>query len=685
MKRTLLLTLAFPALLSAAAGDDLGLLPEPKRVVRTAAVGFRPTTATPLVLQLPDDVAAAVRPAARALGFSVSGTDAAAGGAVTLRPSAPADSLRPHGYRLRLDAEGAVIAASDAEGFRYGLATLRQLMDSDSLPALDIHDYPGLEWRGVMLDVSRHFSSVDFVRRQVDLLARYKINRLHLHLTDGAGWRMEVKRYPRLTQFAAWRPQAKWKDWWNADRHYAEHDAPGAYGGYYTQDELRDLVAYAAERGVTVVPEIEMPGHSEEVLAAYPELSCTHEPYKQADFCPGNEETFRFLENVLTEVMDVFPSPYIHIGGDEAAKASWPACPLCQQRMKEEGLADVEQLQGYFVRRIGRFLESHGRHLIGWDEILSDSLPRQAAVMVWRDTAYVKRALAQGKRMVLAPAAYFYLDYYQDAPHTQPEAIGGYVPLEKVYSFDAEPMFADCPDKLMGIQGNLWREYIPTDADVERMLYPRVLAVAEQGWTTEPARYRQRTAPRKDYAAFRRRALRHVEALRAEGVQAFDLGRETGRRPESQTPVDHMGVGCAVTYNAPFSPYYPAAGAATLTDGRRGDWTYGDGAWQGFISRQRLDVTVDLGRVRTVKEVSADFFNAPGAEVLFPVGMEVELSVDGREFTAVGRDDAPADAPATQPVCTLAWRGEGRARYVRVKAPAGPSGGWVFTDEVVIR
>lgn len=667
-----------------ASADVLPLVPEPKHVSVGAGSSFALPSELSVGGTLAPGVLDSLRPMASSLGMSVVDGGEGAKPACVLLVATPADSVPPGGYRLRVDDGGIRLAAHDVEGWRYGLATLWQLAACTELPRLDIRDYPGLGWRGIMLDVSRHFVSLDFLRKQVDVLARFKVNRLHLHLTDAAGWRMEIKRYPRLTQFAAWRPQALWKDWWNSDRLYAEEGSDSAYGGYYTQDELRDLVRYAAERGITIVPEIEMPGHSEEVLAAYPGLSCTHVPYEQADFCAGNDSSFVFLEDVLTEVMDVFPSEYIHIGGDEAAKASWPSCPRCQARMEAEGLADVEQLQGYFVRRIGSFLRANGRHLLGWDEVLSDSLPADAAVMVWRDTAYVKNALAQGKRVVLSPGAFFYLDAYQDAPFTQPEAIGGYRPLDQVYGFDAEPMFAACPDMLMGIQGNLWTEWIPSEADVERMLYPRALAVAEQGWTTEPARYAGRTSSRKDYAEFRRRALVQNERLRGEGVRAFDLANEVGHRPEMFQPVDHLAKGCAVTYNSPFSPYYPAAAAATLTDGLRGDWSYADGRWQGFIARARLDVTIDLGQVREIQRVQADFFNAPGAEVFWPEQVSVSVSTDGDSFEPLEGVGMVGDVIERSPIRTWGWSGQASARYVRVKAPAGEKGGWIFTDEIVV-
>ena len=262
-------------------------------------------------------------------------------------------------------------------------------------------------------------------------MAQYKFNYLHLHLTDAAGWRIEIKRYPRLTNFAAWRPQASWTEWAANGHRYTYADSCNAYGGYYTQDQLRHLVAYAAQRGITIVPEIEMPGHSEEVLTAYPELSCTHQPYQQADFCPGSIATYDFLENVLSEVMDVFPSKYIHIGGDEAAKKSWGSCPLCQQMMRQLA-CDKDGLQAHLIAHMGRFLQRHGRQLVGWDEVIAANLPANTTVMVWRDTQYAHRALQHGYGVVLSPGAYCYLDAYQDAPHTQPEAIGGYLPLDKV-------------------------------------------------------------------------------------------------------------------------------------------------------------------------------------------------------------------------------------------------------------
>lgn len=243
----------------------------------------------------------------------------------------------PEAYRLHVTKDTLLISAASADGFRFAWQTVKQLKQKNAVMACDVVDAPAFKWRSLMLDVSRHFQPISFLKKQIDVMAQYKFNRLHLHLTDAAGWRVEIKRYPRLTELAAWREGKTWKEWSKLGCKYMHEGEAGAYGGYYTQDELRDLVSYAAERGITIVPEIEMPGHSAEVLTAYPELSCTHEPYKQMDFCPGSVATYDFLENVLKEVMDIFPSKYIHVGGDEADKASWPSCPLCQQKMKELG------------------------------------------------------------------------------------------------------------------------------------------------------------------------------------------------------------------------------------------------------------------------------------------------------------------------------------------------------------
>ena len=602
-----------------------------------------------------------------------------------LRLVPPAPDASPEGYALHVSPRGIRLEAGTDTGLYYGLQTLAQLAspagaEAWTVPYVDIEDKPRFRYRGFMMDVSRHFRSKEFVKKQMDVLARYKMNRLHLHLTDGAGWRLQIDRYPRLTELAAWRTEAKWKDWWFKPdgRRYCEEGTPGAYGGYYTKDDIRELLAYAADRHITLVPEIEMPAHSEEVLAAYPELACSGEPYRSAEFCIGNEQTFRFLEDVLSEVMELFPSEYIHIGGDEANKNTWKACPKCRRRMEDEGLKDVDELQSYAVRRIARFLQQHGRKLLGWDEIMQGGLAEGATVMSWRGEAGGLQAVRSGHRAVMTPSSHFYLDYYQDAPPTQPEAIGGYVPLEKVYAYDpVKPGMTPAETALLeGVQANLWAEYIPTDEQYEYMMYPRLLAVAEVGWSA-PAR--------KDYADFRRRALRAVDTLAARGYHPFPLKDEAGHRPESLQPVGHLALHKPVTYNAPYSPTYAAAGAQTLTDGLRGDWTYSDGRWQGFIAHDRLDVTIDLGRPTDIGSIEADFMQVAGPEVFLPARVIISVSDDGQHFAELLRETYPVSREPDFGFARHAWTGRTRARYVRYQARSGSElGGWIFTDEIVV-
>lgn len=591
------------------------------------------------------------------------------------------DAPSAEAYALSITPDTILIRVASAEACLRAVATLDQLATGESaagLPCCRITDYPAYGWRGAMLDVSRHFFPMSFVRRQVDLLARYKMNRLHLHLTDAAGWRMEVKGYPRLTELAAWRTDSLWKTWWNGDRQYLPEGTPGAYGGYYTQDELRDLVAYAAERGITIIPEIEMPAHSEEVLTAYPEYSCTHEPYKQADFCPGNDSVYTFLEDVLTQVMDIFPSEYIHVGGDEAAKASWPTCKLCKARMQSEGIETVDGLQTYMMRRIGRFLRSHGRRLLGWDEIIGENLGEGTTVMVWRGIDNGARAADLGYDVVMAPGAYCYLDAYQDAPDTQPEAIGGYTTLEKVYSFVPDAGMTDAQRAhVLGVQGNLWTEYIPTTSHVEHMLYPRLLALAEIGWSGAEGR---------DYSEFRPRAVEQTRRLRAEGVAAFDLEHEAGDRPERSMTLRHAAVGAKITYHHPYSPYYSGGGDSTLVDGLGGGWNYSDGRWLGFIGGDTpLDVTIDLGRVQSVSSVSTDFYQNGGAWVWFPTRFTVSLSDDGEHFRTVYTHGVPIDKAAPSATEWWTWKGNDRARYVRLQGQCSEAGGWIFVDEIMVK
>ena len=414
-----------------------------------------------------------------------------------LDPAAPGES--PEAYRLEVGPGGVLISAGDPAGLFYGVQTLRQLLPPGRraagpllLPAVLIEDRPRFRWRGLHLDVGRHFQPVAFVKRYIDLLAAAKLNTFHWHLTEDQGWRIEIERYPRLTEVGAWRRETM------VARNFDPFVGDGIrHGGFYTRDEIREVVAHAAARFVTVVPEIEMPGHSLAALAAYPELACTPGPFEVATtwgvfddiYCP-KEETFAFLEGVLEEVLGLFPSTFIHVGGDEAPKARWEASPVAQEVIRREGLADEHQLQSWFIRRMERWLAARGRRLIGWDEILEGGLPPGATVMSWRGTAGGIEAARQGHDVVMTPTSHLYLDYYQGDPAGEPLAIGGNVPLEKVYDFEPVPLELDSAGArhVLGAQGNVWTEYLKTPAAVEYMAWPRALALAEVTWSPRERR-----------------------------------------------------------------------------------------------------------------------------------------------------------------------------------------------------
>jgi hypothetical protein len=585
-------------------------------------------------------------------------------------------------YRIEIDKKGVRLSANTETGIFYGLQTLLQLLnngDNKTLPALTINDSPRFPYRGLHLDVSRHFFDKEFVKKQLNAMAYFKMNRLHWHLTDGAGWRIEIKKYPRLTSFAAWRPFDKLNDWWVGGRTFCEQDDPRAVGGYYTQDDIREVVAYAAERHITIIPEIEMPGHSEEVLATYPELSCSGKPYVNADFCIGTEKTFEFLENVLLEVIDLFPSEYIHIGGDEASKSSWNTCPRCQKRMADEHLNSVDELQSYMIHRIEKFLNDHGRKIIGWDEIIEGGLSPTATVMSWRGEEGGIKAVKAGNQAIMTPGKYCYLDAFQDAPNTQPMAIGGYLTLEKVYSFEPVPdsLSTKEAELILGVQGNVWTEHIPTPEHYEYMIYPRILALAEIGWSPSEV---------KKWDNFHTRALQAVNILREQGYNPFPLEKEIGDKPESYQKVNHLAIGKKVTYANPYSNHYAAQGEKTLVDGVRGGWMYNDDRWQGFIDCD-FDVTIDLGKETDIKQVRAEFIQLKGPYVWLPKQVIISSSVDGEHYDTLATvdNDISPDIETLQ-FKEFGWEGNAKARYIRYKALSnGIAGGWLFTDEIRIK
>ncbi|MBX2966059.1 MAG: beta-N-acetylhexosaminidase [Cyclobacteriaceae bacterium] len=407
--------------------------------------------------------------------------------------------ILPEGYyHMVVNATGVDIFSTTEAGLFYGVQSLMQLVNTNQhvseIPFVTITDFPRFAWRGLHLDVCRHFFPVEFVKRYIDLMAQYKFNTFHWHLTEDQGWRIEIKKYPKLATIAAYRKET-------LIGHYTDqpHKFDGTrYGGYYTQEEIKEVVDYAAKRYVTIVPEIEMPGHALAALSAYPHLGCTGGPYEASPlwgvfddvFCAGKESTFEFLTDVLDEVIALFPGEYIHVGGDECPKTRWEKCTHCQQRMKAEGLHDEHELQSYFIKRIEKYLNGKGKKIIGWDEILEGGLAPNAAVMSWRGEAGGIAAAQAGHNVVMTPGFALYFDHYQAESEGEPVAFGGNSTLKKVYEYDPIPFALNQEETgfILGAQANLWTEYIATTDHIEYMIYPRALALAEVTWSPKENR-----------------------------------------------------------------------------------------------------------------------------------------------------------------------------------------------------
>jgi len=584
----------------------------------------------------------------------------------------------------------------------------------------------------------------EMILRLLDEMARYKLNRFHWHLVDGGGWRFPSEKYPLLTKKAAYRMEKDWDTFWQKDRKFVDEQTPGAYGGYYTKDEIRRVISHATKLGITVIPEIELPGHSNELFFAYPELSCKGKwTFDASDVCIGKESTFRFFEDILDEVIQLFPSKYIHIGGDEAAMNHWGSCTDCQRRMKEEGLKDNHELQSYMIKRIERYLLSKGRKLLGWDEILMGGLAPEATVMSWRGEEGGITAARAGHDVIMTPGSHVYLDFYQRESEGEPRANGGFTTLEKVYSYNPEPT-ALTPEEhkhILGAQANLWTEYVLDARHAEYMLFPRLLALSEVVWSPQATR---------SYSDFLARVNYHVPRLQERGINVYPLRRiavdmqldstrrevsihlSSERQPseiryttdgteptatsqlylgkpivsadsillvarlfDGAKPLDlpsvryrtdyHKAIGKKVTYNGhTWNEKYPAGGTQALVDGLRGTPTYLDGKWQGFTTP--LDVMIDLGEVTELKHVFARFMQERMQWVYMPGDVEVLLSEDGETFRSVGKQVTRTSEEEYKPVFeTFSFPMKERARYIRLKAANARSAGhFIFTDEIVV-
>lgn len=422
------------------------------------------------------------------------------------------NSLEKEEYELKVTSSRIVIRGGSGQGVFHGLQSLRQIMTECPrymIPALEIKDKPFFGYRGMMLDVCRHFSSVEDVKRFIDILSLHKVNTFHWHLTDDQGWRIFIEKYPRLTDVGAVRKETVI----GHARNSKEYDGQEyGRGMYYTHEQIKDVVKYASDRYIEVIPEIEIPGHTLAMLAAYPELGCIGKNYNVATtwgifhdvICPGKEEVFVLLEGVLDEVIELFPSKYIHIGGDECPKTRWEKCPLCQKRIEEEGLKDEKELQSYLMKRIERYVNNKGKAIIGWEEILEGGASQTATIMCWKHPELGVEAAQKGNDVIMVNSQYSYFDYYQSKDTAdEPLSIGGYVPVSKVYEYDPyDKLEGDVREKVIGIQANLWREYIKDMPHVEYMVLPRIAAMAENGWAYD----------RKDYPDFlsRMNGLRNI-------------------------------------------------------------------------------------------------------------------------------------------------------------------------------
>lgn len=485
----------------------LPLIPKPLKIERRAdALDWAPGV-RPVLVPAPELAGSAAWLAremtARHGVQPVLAASAARGPSIRLDTDGAPDYPDPEAYRLTVSADGVHIRARTAVGAARAAQTLLQLMppDGGAVPGVEIEDWPRFRWRGLMLDCARHFMRKEEILHYLDIMAFHKLNVFHWHFIDDQGWRFEVKAFPRLTETGAWRVGTQYGHSRTKGR-----IVPPPHGGYYSQADCREIVAYAAERHIEVVPEIEMPGHAQAALAAYPHLACVDTPpdvscrwgvHKNV-FNPGKDEVFDFLETVLDETMAVFPSPYIHIGGDECPKDQWEANALCQERMRTEGLKNGDELQSWFVRRIEAFLNKRGRNLVGWDEILEGGLPPNATVMSWRGIEGGVAAARAGHDVIMTPNQALYFDYYQGNPKNEPLAIGGDLPIETVYAYEPVPteLTPEESRHVLGVQANVWTEYMPDFRQVQYMTLPRAAALAEIAWSNPASR---------DFAEFEKR------------------------------------------------------------------------------------------------------------------------------------------------------------------------------------
>ncbi|MDX1365433.1 MAG: family 20 glycosylhydrolase [Arenibacter latericius] len=676
------------------------------------------------------------------------------------------ENLEDEAHNVVIEDEKIEITANGTSGFLYGLETLRQLLPvaiesvdvvADAkwdVPTVKISDSPRFKWRGFMMDVSRHFFDKEYILSTIDQLALLKMNTLHLHLVDDQGWRIEIKKYPKLTEVGGFRVDQEDKHW--DARLTPELGEEATYGGFYTQEEIKEIVAYATSRGINVVPEIEMPAHVMSAIAAYPELSCFQNPIMVPSggvwpiteiYCAGKESTFEFLENVLVEVMELFPSQYIHVGGDEATKTNWEKCPDCSRRVKEEGLANVEELQSYFIKRMERFISSKGRTLIGWDEILEGGLAPGATVMSWRGFKGGLEASEAGHDVVMSPTSHSYFDYYQGNQDVEPMAWGGYTPLSKVYEFDpvVEGMTAEQANHVLGGQANLWTEFVPTVAQAQYMTYPRLAALAESVWTTKEnkdwadfssridALFKRYDVMKVNYAKSAYQVTTDVSVDPENGSLSITLKNEfpnadirysldgndiTANSQQYKSPIVidetteikaqvfkddepvgvqlektinfHKAAGKQVTYLNKYHDNYQGAKEIGMVNVVRGSKNFHDGQWQGWLG-DNMELVIDMETPTEIEEIIVGSLENQGSGIYFPIEINVYLSDDGKTYKKEGtlKRDFAANIKSELKDFVIDLNKQ-TTRFIKVEAinlgtPPTGGGSWMFIDEIIVQ
>ena len=669
----------------------------------------------------------------------------------------------PEAYQLKVDASQVVISSPSEAGVFYGIQTLRKAVDvaegSDvELPAVEIKDQPRFGYRGMMLDVGRHFFSMDEIKTYIDMMALHNINRFHWHLSEDQGWRIEIKKYPKLTEIGSMRKETV------IGHNSGKYDGK-PYGGFYTQEQAKEIVAYAAERYITVIPEIDLPGHMQAALAAYPELGCTGGPYEvwtqwgvsDNVLCAGNDQTIQFIKDVLAEIVEIFPSEYIHVGGDECPKVKWSTCPKCQARIKALGLKSdnkhtkEERLQSYVIHEAEEFLNSKGRKMIGWDETLEGGLAPNATVMSWRGEAGGIEAAKQHHDVVMTPNTYLYFDYYQSKDtETEPMAIGGYLPIERVYSYEPMPKSLSPEEQkyIVGVQANLWTEYIPDFKQVQYMVLPRMAALSESQWCAPE---------KKNYEAFLQRVSRLVNIYAKNGwnyaTHIFDVmldlkpntetgtldavartidnapiyytldGSEPTTASEKYTDVIKIDKPCTlrtvairpsgsskitkdeisfskssmkpITMLQPINKQYEFSGATVLVDGMTGNMNYKTGRWIAFYTND-LEAVIDLKEATEISSMTLHTCVEKGDWIFDTRGITVSVSDDNQTFKEVASEAYPAmkESDPNQIYTHELKFDPVKTRYVKVKAlseqkiPSWHGGkgnpGFLFVDEIIL-